>query len=618
MPKTPGDTGRPDRCSNAESEKEQREASRLKWFSNFHLWDFITAKRARGKPEWFTDGRYPLQLFELYNRWSNPDELIGVRFKGGKEGTTSYALLDIDVGSVNHPKHDLDAFNNILNALEEIGLCRYIVICSSDSEGLHIYFPFAKAFNCYKVAVTFQLCLEKAQFEVKNGQLEIFPNVKMPRSLYKAHRLPLQAGSFVLGDGFNKVHNLIDRFIEAWKTAGQGQDLEIFETAIANAKISKSYLNGDPAEWKERLEKTLEYGWAGTSQTNQILQESCTYARVFMGLDWDEVECWVLQTVVNLNGYQNFCNHKRQIKKRVRDWVKTNRKSGKYYPYGKCLKNKEPKGADNEARKLTALERIERAITQIKTDGQDWPNTVRDRQQLICKTAQCSAATLYKYRELWHPDFEGALCVTVCPEGDSGTFEGSISTSSFEGHLTQNSQRSVTVDSQTDPAIFQLQLDFGSSPETLSNISVTGPCPLSVNSGEGQAHQHLFSGDDVKQSSEGCKARRQSSKADPRSQPIQKVKVLDPKKYLQPSIFDLPTGENSLSQNTKVQFQPNHIVKRKSDGLDGPRFRIKNIEKNGTVWMKWMDENVPLVGVCSSITDLELIDSVPEFDSAKF
>jgi hypothetical protein len=312
MPKIPRDAGYPDRCFNAGSEKEQLEASRLEWFSNFHLWDFITAKRARGKPEWFTERRYPLQVFELYNRWSNPDELIGVRFKGGKEGTTSYALLDIDVGSVYHPKHDLDTFNNILNALEEIGLCRSIIICSSDSEGLHIYFPFEKAFNCYKVAVAFQLCLEKAKFEVKNGQLEIFPNVKMPRSLYKAHRLPLQAGSFVLGDGFNKIHNLLDRFIQAWKTAGQGQDLEIFETAIANAKISKSYLNGDPAEWKERLEKTLEYGWTGTSQTNQILQESCTYARVFMGLDWDEVECWVLQTVVNLDGYSGFQSYEAQ------------------------------------------------------------------------------------------------------------------------------------------------------------------------------------------------------------------------------------------------------------------------------------------------------------------
>jgi hypothetical protein len=97
MPKIPRDAGCPDRCSNAGSEKEQREASRLEWFSNFHLWDFITAKRARGKPDWFTEKRYPLQVFELYNRWSNPDELIGVRFKGGKEGTTSYALLDIAI-----------------------------------------------------------------------------------------------------------------------------------------------------------------------------------------------------------------------------------------------------------------------------------------------------------------------------------------------------------------------------------------------------------------------------------------------------------------------------------------------------------------------------------------
>jgi hypothetical protein len=269
--------------------------------------------------------------------------------------------------------------------------------------------------------------------------------------------------------------------------------------------------------------------------------------------------------------YHKFCDHKRQIKRRVRDWVKTNRKSGKYYPYGKCLRNKESKGPDNEARKLVALERIETAIAQIKTDCQDWPVTVRDRQQLICKTAQCSAGTLYKYRELWHPDFEDGLCVTGCPEKDSDIFEGSISRSSFEGHPTQNSQRSVTVDSQTDSAIFQLHLDFGSSAETPSNIPVTDPCPLSVISGDGQAHLHLFTGDDVKQNSEGRKARRQSSKADPLSQPIQKVKVPDPKKYLQPSFsFDYPIDKKSSSQNPKVQFQPNgsislwqkHCIKR--------------------------------------------------------
>jgi hypothetical protein len=179
----------------------------LEWFGLFHHWDFIQAECTSGKPKWVTVSHHPVNSEKLFEKWSNPSQLVGVRFKGGKEGKTSYLMLDIDIGSQYHWRRNSPAIAKISEALSSIGLTYHLKIRSSDSDGLHLYFPFAQPVSCYRLAVAAKTCLQKAGLEIKPGQLEVFPNVKAPRSLYNAHRLPLQKGSYIIGCDFKATSN---------------------------------------------------------------------------------------------------------------------------------------------------------------------------------------------------------------------------------------------------------------------------------------------------------------------------------------------------------------------------------------------------------------------------
>ncbi len=57
------------------------------------------------------------------------------------------------------------------------------------------HFPLNGAVNTFNLAVAVKFCLQTQGFEVKEGQLEIFPNDKsygvVTKILYKGHRLPL-------------------------------------------------------------------------------------------------------------------------------------------------------------------------------------------------------------------------------------------------------------------------------------------------------------------------------------------------------------------------------------------------------------------------------------------
>ncbi|MFN5261080.1 MAG: hypothetical protein ACK5EH_01410, partial [Pseudanabaena sp.] len=110
-------------------------------FASFfpYSWNFIYAKNVdrTSKPEWKTETRYPITGRRLYDYWADNETLIGVRF----DNQTEYAMLDIDKGSPYHPNNNHEKFKTVLQALEEIGLVRPLIVQSSHSEGLHIYYP---------------------------------------------------------------------------------------------------------------------------------------------------------------------------------------------------------------------------------------------------------------------------------------------------------------------------------------------------------------------------------------------------------------------------------------------------------------------------------------------
>ena len=401
-------------------------------------WDFIYApvpdpnqpkqkvldwqsEHLKTKPEWKTERRYPMKSRVFYHRWSDPTEVLGVRF----DHTTEYGLLDIDVGSQYHPKQNPDAIAELQIALETIGITRTFLVRSSWSDGLHLYFPLNGAVNTFNLAVGVKFCLQTQGFEVKEGELEIFPNDKsygvVTKILYKGHRLPLQpeTGSWLLDDDLQAVSNQLSDLFRVWDTASIGQDMAELNSALLIARqnrLTKPRRRLNNVEvWRRDLELLIAEGWTGAHQTNHLLKQIGCYGVVFEELRGDALITYLRAPATPAPGYRRWRSHQYHNELRSRSWARAVEKY--YWPLGTHAKSR-PSGKVvpfNQQRSKTAQEAIQTAIS-ILEDGNRLPETITARAQAITELAGTSLGTLYRHKGLWHPKHQKAEKECVIPE----------------------------------------------------------------------------------------------------------------------------------------------------------------------------------------------------------
>jgi len=402
-----------------------------KRFSQFfdHRYNFIEAPfKSDERPEWQTNSAYPIEHRNLWNRFLDPVSLIGVSF-----GSLShYAVIDIDRGSPYHPYTNEAALKELLGAYEEIGFNDHLIVQSSASEGIHLYFPLPKEVPTHKLAVMMKLTAIRAGFEVKDGTLEIFPNAKPynpdKATAYKAHRLPLQAGSYLLDENYLPYSDSIKTFLDQADQAAAAQDIDLIETAIATAHETKAFrpIKGDgsrAAVFAQDLKEQIEEGWTDYGQTNDLLRIIGTYGRVFESLEGKALADYIVTTAKGLPGYWEYCQHQHQIERRAQEWARCIEKF--YYPYGtepnrvgtfgemvnKGNKaEKEPKeNKINKERQQSAVERIIQGVEFIKEKLAEIPEKVGEMKELLVKViidlfgVRPSDQTLNRNKELWHP-----------------------------------------------------------------------------------------------------------------------------------------------------------------------------------------------------------------------
>jgi hypothetical protein len=384
-----------------------------------HRYDFIYAPHPDlgDRAQWQTESRYPLS-----------DRLIqqGAYLYGVRFGTqTQYCLLDIDASSAYHPHRDPLAVSRIAGALEPLGLVSYVACTSSYSQGLHLYFPFETAQNSWQLSAVVTILLENQGFKCQPGQLEVFPNRKLyvvngTPNLFNAHRLPLQAGSYLLNDRLEPVANSHDAFVRQWQWCQQRNTVDsgTIDQLLQQMRRSQHRVSQRADKFLNDLNAEIEVGWTGKGQTNYLLGRITMRAYVFhhvihggLPLSGDALVAMIVATAESLPGYREWCGHQHEIHQRAAEWARCVENSH-YFPYGaqrgKYKAKQDAKNAAvmeatwNQQRSQIAQDKIQAAMQNLLTIDQ-LPQTVTARFKKLLEYG-IGGSTLYKYKHLWHPD----------------------------------------------------------------------------------------------------------------------------------------------------------------------------------------------------------------------
>lgn len=385
-----------------------------------HRFDFLYANHAQpGKRlEWHTESRYPLSDRMI----QDGRKVYGVRFGA----QTCYLMLDIDRGSPYHPQRDRRAVDRICQALERLGLVAHIRVTSSYSGGFHLYFPFPDAVPSWELASAAQWFLQQSGFWIEPGYLEIFPNVQNydckegQFSRFNGHRLPLQAGSYLLSEDWQLDYTSHEQFVKRWQWAEARNEPDRKAIAWAHGKVRARRhraLSFKASKFLEDLNTCIEPGWSDFGQTNWILGRitlrAYCFGHVLKGddtpLTGDRLIAEIVSTATKLPGYEDYCRHQVDIWRRAEEWARCAENS-RYFPYGS---GKQPKPAPkidwqsewNKFQQRLAVERICFAIAD-GLNREEWPATITERFNYLVAYG-LSGETLYKHCDLWHPHHIG-------------------------------------------------------------------------------------------------------------------------------------------------------------------------------------------------------------------
>ncbi|HEY9660260.1 MAG TPA: hypothetical protein V6C65_17515, partial [Allocoleopsis sp.] len=269
----------------------------------------------------------------------------------------------------------------------------------------------------WKIARAVALLLESKGFKLDRGQLEVFPN---PRKLggvdFNGHRLPLQQGSYLLNETWQPIFTTETAFLQQWRWCDHRNPVSEQQVEfILKTYERKPYRlrSGRAQKFLNDLNAEIEVGWTGFGQTNRLLGRIALREYIFRPvlngcapLTGKSLACNILETAVNLPGYEEFCRHRHEITDLCLYWARSVELSPRYFPYGGkkevAAERKTVELTWNQQQALQARKRLEAAIADLQQQG--LPTTARARM-LALKAYGIGTSTLSKHRELWHPEY---------------------------------------------------------------------------------------------------------------------------------------------------------------------------------------------------------------------
>ena len=265
--------------------------------------------------------KVPLVLGTIESHYRR-NYIIGKRF--GR--LTNYLMIDVDTGSPFHPRNS--GIEPILEAMESLGLCRFLLIRSSGSDGLHIYFPLAEPVRSWAIACAAHSALTAAGVKVAGGICELFPNKKAYNAEHNGHRLPLQQDSFILDDDFRCTSNDKAVFLQQWQHCTAGQD----EALLADVLAEKP----SPIPKRISVSSLPPIAWTKTGESNEVMKQLANYGDRYLGLKTiPELGDWIAAIAPQLPGFDEFASDESKNdltrKNWAYRWAKSHFKSARQY-----------------------------------------------------------------------------------------------------------------------------------------------------------------------------------------------------------------------------------------------------------------------------------------------
>lgn len=412
-----------------------------------HGWDFILKETTESS--WKTVKKFNLTEQKCWYKYTDQEQIIGLRF--GTE--TNYGLYDIDWGSIHDPREQEKSLKLLEAQLELYGIVGFVLLQSSWSQGLHLYFFLDRPLNTFRLSCVMNKAAFDAGLEIKRGQLETFPNTKRYNSRFNGHRLPLQQGSYLLNKDYVPESARLEDFLYAVDWSAAKNDTDLLESKLESAyewfkaqKNQERVYNPTPED-KDFLEQVdyaqreikegflnqiriaIEQGFTGDGETNDLLLTIAKLGRILYGLSGQQYIDYIKETVMSCPGYLKYCHHKREIDRRCSEVARYGEKH--WYPYRtslpqnrstyKYLKQSLTNQTNlNLERQHNAQSRIIQAVAKIEQESVKLPNKVGECKLAIRNVTKelfgisVSDATLSKPENLplWHPKYR----LVECPE----------------------------------------------------------------------------------------------------------------------------------------------------------------------------------------------------------
>ena len=292
--------------------------------------------------------KVPLVLGSIESHYRR-DYIIGKRF--GK--LTNYLMIDVDNGSPFHPANG--GIRPSLDAMESLGPCRYLLIRSSVSGGLHIYFPLAEPVSSWGIACAAHAALTAAGVSVAGGICELFPNKKAFNAEHNGHRLPLQQDSFILDDDFRCTGNNKAVFLRQWQHCQTGQDEALLADVLAEKPL--------PRPKRISVSSLPPIAWTGPGQSNEVMKELVNYGDRALGLKTiPALEDWIVVVARQLSGFEQFASEESKNdltrKNWAYRWAKSHFKSVRQYAAKSSFDHNAVVAAEALERLMVALSKV--------------------------------------------------------------------------------------------------------------------------------------------------------------------------------------------------------------------------------------------------------------------